>query len=225
MGDGPGLAAGPVAVDEGDQVTDDDAVRVHRAGQDTRTRLGIGVAAVAVAVLAIGLGTYAAFTDTEDGPGGQVSSGTLDLTVGSNADKVLFNQANIAPGFSTTVTVDVRNAGSVPGTVTGSLTATGSDVTCTEPEAEAEKVAANACAAGGNLQDEMTVQVVSGPGVGTAGAAVPLRTFVQSPLPSGPLGAGATGTYTLTFALPSSADNKVQGDRITVGSTFTLNQS
>lgn len=192
---------------------------------DTRTRVGIGVVAVAVAVLAIGLGTYAAFTDTEDGPGGQVSSGTLDLTVGSNADKVLFNQANIAPGFSTTVTVDVRNAGSVPGTVTGSLTATGSDVTCTEPEAEAEKVAANACAAGGNLQDEMTVQVVSGPGVGTAGAAVPLRTFVQSPLPSGPLGAGATGTYTLTFALPSSADNKVQGDQITVGSTFTLNQS
>jgi spore coat-associated protein N len=192
---------------------------------DNRKRLAIGIAAVAVAVLAIGLGTYAAFTDTEDGPSGNAASGTLDLTVGSNASTTLFNQDNIAPGFTTTVDVTVRNVGTVPGTVTGNLTVTGADVTCTEPEAEAEGVAAGKCAAGGNLQDQMTVQVLSGPGVTTPAAAVPLKTFVNSPLPAGTLGGNSDGVYKLQFVLPAAADNKVQGDRISIGSTFTLNQN
>lgn len=192
---------------------------------NTRKRLVIGVAAVAVAVLAIGLGTYAAFTDTETGPGGSATGGTLDLTVGSNADTVLFNQSNIAPGFGTTVDVVVRNVGSVAGTVSGHLTATGRDVSCTEPEAEAEALGGGVCSAGGNLQEQMTVQVLAGPGATGPGPVLPLSTFVSSPLPSGTLGANAEGTYKLAFALPAGADNRVQGDRITIGSTFTLIQN
>lgn len=189
---------------------------------DTRKRVGIGIAALAVAVLAIGLGTFAAFTDTDAGPGGTTAAGTLDLTVGSTNTTQLFGQSNIAPGFSQQIGVTLKNAGSLPGTLSSTLTAATADVTCTEPEQEAE---GGACAPAGNLQDQMTVQVISAPGVSTPQAAVPWKTFVQNGLPAGgTVPAGGEATYQLLFALPASADNKVQGDSVTLTSAFTLAQ-
>lgn len=189
---------------------------------DTKKRVGIGIAALAVAALAIGLGTYAAFTDDEAGPGGTTAAGTLDLTVGSTNTSQLFGQANIAPGFSRQIGITLRNAGSLPGTLTSRLTASTADMSCTEPEQEAE---GGSCAAAGNLQDQMTVQVVSAPGVSTPQSAVPWKTFVANGLPpAGTLAAGGDATYQLLFALPASADNKVQGDSVTLTSAFTLAQ-
>lgn len=190
---------------------------------NTRTKAGIGLAAAAVAVVAIGLGTYAAFTGTERGPGSTATAGTLDLTLDSNASTVLFSQGNLAPGFSTEVDVSVRNAGSIDGTLSSSFTVSGADGRCTAPEKALEALPGGGCAPGGNLQDQMTVQVLDGPGV-TAGNPVPLKTFVADGLPATALAAGASGTYRLLVALPVAADNRVQGDAITLGSTFTLNQ-
>lgn len=190
---------------------------------DTKKRVGIGIAALAVAVLAIGLGTFAAFNDTETGPGGSTAAGTLDLTVGSTNASQLFGQANIAPGFSQQVGVTLHNAGSLPGTLTSKLTASTADVSCTEPEQEAE--GGTTCAAAGNLQDQMTVQVISAPGVTAPQAAVPWKTFVANGLPAaGVVPAGGDAAYQLLFALPASADNKVQGDSVTLTSAFTLAQ-
>jgi spore coat-associated protein N len=191
--------------------------------QNTRFRIGAGVAAVVLAVAAISAGTYAAFTDTEAGPGGTIASGTLDLEVGAAPGTVsLFSASNIKPGFSQDVTFRVTNSGSVPGTLSSTLLMTGADVTCTEPEREAE---GGSCAAVGDLQEQMTVAVVAGPGGPVAAA--PVGLFVSTGLPSpGTLAAGATETYTLRFALPDlTTNNRVQGDSVTITSTFNLVQA
>jgi spore coat-associated protein N len=195
--------------------------------QNTRFRLAVGIAAVVLAVAAIGAGTYAAFSDTEAGPDGTIAAGTLDLVVGATPGTVnLFAASNIKPGFTQDVTFTVSNTGSLPGTLSSSLMMTGTDGTCTEPEYVAEGVAANGCAAAGNLQEQMTVAVVAGPG--GAAAAVPLSQFMTSGLPlPGQLAAGGTATYTLRFALPdlpNTTNNRVQGDTIAITSTFNLVQ-
>jgi spore coat-associated protein N len=196
--------------------------------QNTRFRIAIGIAAVVLAAAAIGAGTYAAFSDTETGPDGTLASGTLDLVVGAAPGTVnLFSASNIKPGFSQDVTFTVSNTGTLPGTLTSKLTAVGADVTCTEPEYVAEGVAAGACAPGGNLQEQMTVQVVNGPNGGVAAA--PMSQFLTTGLPlPGTLGAGATATYTLRFALTDlsgTTNNKAQGDSINLTSTFDLVQT
>jgi spore coat-associated protein N len=196
--------------------------------QNTKFRIAVGVAAVVLAAAAIGAGTYAAFSDTENGPDGTIASGTLDLVVGAAPGTVnLFSAANIKPGFSQDVSFTVSNTGSLPGTLTSKLTAVGADVTCTEPEYVAEGVGPNACAPGGNLQEQMTVAVTAGPNGPVA--AVPMSQFLTTGLPlPGTLGAGATANYTLRFVLPDLAgtvNNKVQGDSINLTSTFDLVQT
>jgi spore coat-associated protein N len=196
--------------------------------QNTRFRIAVGIAAVVLAVAAIGAGTYAAFSDTESGPDGTIAAGTLDLVVGASPGTVnLFSASNIKPGFSTDVTFTVSNTGSLPGTLTSKLTTTGTDGTCTEPEYVAEGVGAGACAATGNLPEQMTVAVVAGPN--GAVAAAPMSQFLTTGLPlPGTLAAGGTTTYTLRFALPDlsgTTNNKVQGDTINITSTFDLVQT
>ncbi|RZT86362.1 putative ribosomally synthesized peptide with SipW-like signal peptide [Pseudonocardia sediminis] len=193
---------------------------------DTKKRIGIGVAALAVAALAIGLGTYAAFTDNEQGPGASIASGTLDLEVGSSGATTLLNESNIAPGFTKDTSISLRNAGSLPGTLSNKVTVSGSNVTCTEPEAEAEGVGISACA--GNLQEQMTVSVLSGPGITAPTTPVKLAGLTSLPGGGNIKEDGGTAVYQLRFALPTSGsnvtDNKVQGDAVTVSSSFTLDQ-
>lgn len=194
--------------------------------QSKKVRIGVGIVAVVLAAAAIGAGTYAAFVDTESGPGGTVAAGTLDLTVGSTGTLELFAAQNIQPGFSKDATITLRNAGSLPGTATSTLTVLGADVTCTEPEAEAEGVAAGACAPGGNLQNQMTVSVLRGPGITTPTTPVAVNQFTLPP--AGAIAAGGTAEYVLQFVLPNldgTVNNIVQGDRITVSSNFVLTQS
>ncbi len=97
--------------------------------QNTKVRRAAGIAAVVLVVAEIGVGTYAAFSDTEQGPGGTITSGTLDLVVGAAPGTVeLFIATSIAPGFTRDVTFQVTNAGSVPGTLSSTLQLTGADV-------------------------------------------------------------------------------------------------
>ena len=196
--------------------------------QSKKFRIGVGVAAVVLAVAAIGAGTYAAFVDTEEGPGGDITAGTLDLTVGETGTAELFAAQNIQPGFQESASISLRNGGSLPGTLTSTIQVTGAEVTCTEPEAEAEGVAPGACAPGGNLQEQMTVSVISGPGVGSPTAPVTVTQFAATGLPAaGTVDPGETVDYELRFALPDLPgveNNRVQGDRITVSSNFVLTQ-
>jgi spore coat-associated protein N len=198
--------------------------------QNRKVRIGLGIAVVVLALAAIGTGTYAAFLDTEKGPGGSTASGTLDLTVGSTGTTQLFSATNIAPGYGQEVTMSLKNAGTLPGTLTSTLKVSGADVTCTEPELEAEgKPASGACNASGDLQSQMTVSVTKAPGLANPTAAVPVTQFVTNGLPlAGVVQPGTTADYTLKFAfpdLPGTENNKAQGDSITLSSDFLLTQS
>lgn len=196
--------------------------------QNTKFRIAVGIAAVVLAAAAIGAGTYAAFSDTETGPDGTIASGTLDLVVGAPAGTVnLFTVTNMKPGTSQDASFTVSNTGSLPGTLTSKLTVVGADVTCTEPEYVAEGVGAGACAAAGNLQEQMTVTVVAGPGASTT--PVPMSQFITTGLPlPGTLAPGASSPYTLRFTLPDlsgTTNNKAQGDSLSLTSTFDLVQT
>lgn len=196
--------------------------------QSKRFRIGIGIAAVALAAAAVGAGTYAAFLDTETGPGGSATAGTLDLTVGGTGSVDLFSASNIAPGYTQDVVLTLTNVGSLPGTLTSTVQVSGTDGPCTEPEAEAEGRPAGGCDPAGDLQEQMTVSVVRGPGVTTATPAVPVTELAATGLPTGTVGAGETVTYELRLTLPNvagTANNVVQGDGLTLGSAFTLTQS
>jgi spore coat-associated protein N len=131
------------------------------------------------------------------------------------------------PGYTQDVTITLNDVGNTPGTPNSTMTATGADGRCTEPEQIAE---GGSCAAGGNLQDQMTVQILSTPTSSTAGAARSVSNFLSA----GGLGAGGTlvggasGSYKLRFALPNLAgtqNNNVQGDSIRIDSTFNLAQA
>jgi spore coat-associated protein N len=193
--------------------------------QNKRFRTGIGIGAVLLAAAAIGLGSYAAFSDVETGPGGQIQSGTLDLEVGNSTPATLFNATNIAPGFTQDVVVTLNNVGSLPGSLTSTLNATSADVTCTEPERAEEGTPT--CA--GNLHTQMQVAVIP-PGSTTPSAAVPLNTLTTLPTVNIPAATGSTpGTvsYTLRLSFPSqtgTVNNAAQGDSVTLTSNFTLSQ-
>lgn len=197
--------------------------------QNKKLRIGVGIAAIVLAAAAIGAGTYAAFVDTETGPGGTVTAGTLDLTVGSTGTAELFRAQNIQPGFQQNATFTLTNIGSLPGGLTSTLTVSGADVTCTEPESEAEGRPVGSCSATGDLQNQMTVSVIRGPGVTTPTAPVALRDFAAAGLPAaGTIAAGGTVEYELQFVLPNLSgvtNNAVQGDSVTLSSNFVLTQS
>jgi spore coat-associated protein N len=97
-----------------------------------KNKVIVGVAAAGVAAAAIGLGTYAAFTDTETGTG-TAAAGTLDLELGGTGTEELFTATNMQPGDAKAVTFTVRNVGTLPGALDGTLLVDGDGV-CTEPE-------------------------------------------------------------------------------------------
>ena len=187
-----------------------------KPGKRKRLAKIVGVAAAIVAAAAIGAGTYASFTDTETS-GNTAAAGTLDLDFGTTPAQ-LFTGSNIAPGYSRTVPLTVRNTGNINGILNATMAVIGGDGVCTEPEAAAEAVEGGGCNPSGNLQDEMTVTV-------NGGEPVSLAAFASAGLHTISIPAGQTVTLDLVFALPTSADNKVQGDTVQLNSSFTLDQA
>jgi spore coat-associated protein N len=187
--------------------------------KNRKAALGVGIAAVAAATLALSAGTYAAFIDEETGPGGTLAAATLDLTVGgAPGQATLLDVSNITPGHDLApTTLTVKNEGTIAGKLTGFVTITGSDGTCTEPELEAE--GGSSCAAQGNLQEQLKVNVGGfGP--------LPLPLLNNAKFIDGvTVQPGQELTVTVDFSLPhGAANNKVQGDSLKIESKLTLEQ-
>jgi predicted ribosomally synthesized peptide with SipW-like signal peptide len=187
--------------------------------KNKKVTVGIGIATAAAAAIALGGGTYAAFSDTEDGPTSTLAAGTLDLTVGANpAEAQKFEAKDIAPGYtSAPYKVTFKNAGTVPGNLAVALKVVNAENGCNAPEAKVD----NTCdGAAGELGSKMNV-TISGPG-GTVTAPVG---SIPANLPGGQLGANAEATYTISYSLPPGVGNEVQSDGVTITSTATLNQA
>ena len=176
--------------------------------KNKKAAAGVGVAALAVAALALGTGTYAAFSDTEAGPGGTLAAGTLTLDLGGTGSADLFTAENIAPGYvSPSKTVRIKNSGSIGGVLTSAVAINGH---------------------GGQLQNVLTVGgSCTVPGFG---GPIPIPDTVVGTIGSVigqpvNLPANAEIVCNFTFKLPGTATNEVQGDTVTIGSNFTLNQA
>jgi predicted ribosomally synthesized peptide with SipW-like signal peptide len=176
--------------------------------KNKKVAAGIGVAAAAAAVLALGAGTYAAFSDTEAGPGGTLAAGTLTLDVTSNAEATteVFSAENIAPGYTSSPrVVTIANTGTVNGTLSATATVTENT--------------------GGDLDDQLLAS-----GNCTGSTVVNFTNLPVRGLGSGfnglPLPAGATTVCTFSFTFPDRPDNNLaQGDKVEIASTFTLTQA
>jgi len=93
--------------------------------------IGLSVAALLI-IATVGFGTWAYFSDTEESQGNAVAAGTLDLTLtggsGSPNYSILTGLTNKAPGDSGSLYATIKNIGTLTGELdiaTGAVTNTG----------------------------------------------------------------------------------------------------
>jgi len=184
------------------------------------------MATLGVAAAAAGAGTYAAFSDTEQSNGNQVSAGTLDLTFGGSDGPVeAVSISNAVPGASDTGTLTLSNDGSVNGTLdigVASISSSSGD----NPESEGQTSSEDTGAA---LEEAVDLTVTLEPGSDSTtvydGTVADLSTgTLQSGLS---LNSGTSKDLEIQYSVnPKTGqdDNHLQGDTLTVNFDFTLTQ-
>ncbi|HET7325192.1 MAG TPA: TasA family protein [Halococcus sp.] len=188
----------------------------------TRRRVLGGMATIGVAG-ALGAGSWAAFSDEESATDNFVGAGTLDLTVngGDIPGGAHFTASEVAPGYSQSQTLTLKNEGSIAGVLSvdfNNLSEDGGDNP--EPEQEAEGGPGNSA----DLADNLTL-TISGD-YGTVGPftlrdAVNNTPYTLDSNMTGP----ESGTETVTVEVPSNVGNEIQGDEVTFDVVFTLEQA
>lgn len=193
----------------------------------------------------VGAASWATFSDTETSTGNVISTGSLNLLVGTNDGSgcsytddpftaPLFSLINAAPGDSQEKTICLKNDGTIDGVL--SVAITGSDVEvgdCNEPELAAGDTTctdgqAGELAANTNVDiwdDSPTCNNIKEPGessvwIGTAdslGSLGSLGPFTYA--------AGQEECVGVQVTVSSLAGNEVQTDALTGDATFTLVQS
>lgn len=186
-----------------------------------KATIGVAIAAVGAAAIALGAGTYASFTDTQDGPNTTLAAGKLDFGASVNVDETL---SDFVPGGdvqSRTMTFTNDSGSSLPGTVTLAFAlADEFDNGCNGDELKFDSTCASVNE--GELQDKLLVKVTSGTTVlYDTGSLEGLNTVSTSDVDP-----GESVTYTFEFSLPEvgPADNAVQGDSVKLTTIATLEQ-
>ncbi len=184
------------------------------------------LALITVAVMSSGA-MYAYFNDTETSSGNSFTAGTLDLTVNGQEtwNSTEFTLSNLVPGSSGFKTMLLTNAGNTPGALTGKLTNinNGPGIT-TEPEAllgtDQGELAANMMITvwvDGNSNGQ-----VDGTETTAYSGSVAAATSNWN---LGSLAGGATSKVSISYLVPTSVNNVIQGDICTFSIEFTLTQS
>lgn len=182
-----------------------------------RRRVLGGIITLGGAAAAAGAGTFALFSDTEQSTDNTLSAGTLDLTVdGTDSAVTTVSVNDIAPGDSGSGATTLENTGNIDGYVDLQFsTATNNEGD--NPESEGDT------ADPGDLGSVLTVTV----DVGTT----TVRSDTFNTVFDGteedasvPLNAGNTKDLTVSYDLPSSAGNDVQGDEAIGDITIELGQ-
>ncbi len=189
----------------------------------------------AVAAIAIG-GTVAYFSDIETSTGNTFTAGTLDLNLdGGNVNVVKFTLANLKPGDLGNGTWAVANVGSLDGyldleaiSVTEAIGAT------TDSELADEPTGVDVAQLGTYLLIHLFVDTNNN-GVfdsgetdiyGTATAPLPIKDISGNYGLDLSLAAnGGTNYIRLNWNIPTTTDNQIQGDSVTLSITFELAQT
>jgi len=177
--------------------------------------LSLGVIAI-VAVGAIGA-TRAYFTDTAAISGNNFTAGTLAIQIDSDASgsRQVWSDGfaapagmftNLKPGDSKSQILDIKNSGSVDGNATIKFDTT------------------TWSALGDNLNFTVTYDGNNDGTFETAVASGPLTAWNHNVYQMGALNAGQIASVKVEWSVPTTAGNNIQGQSITLDTTFGLNQ-
>ena len=193
-----------------------------------KKRIMISALALVVVALVASWGVNAYFNDVENNAGNKVTAATLDLQVTSPASNVTayLTQSGVYPGFTSSIptSITLKNNGSMAGLLTVTIVQiVDTNGTDTEPElvttGNANGVAGVATGTGGDLSEVLSITITAGTFTYTG-----LLNGAMTNLANIPMAAGSTLTFTVSFSVPTSADNQIQGDIVTFGLRFVLNQ-
>lgn len=193
----------------------------------TRRRVLFGAVGVGLAGAGAGAGTMATFLDTESSTGNSISAGTLDLKLDGGDSTVTFlTETSVAPGDSGSSTLQVSNAGSLPGYIdieVASLTVR--ENACVGNENSVDGTCGDPGVGDGELQDYLEVRASfqNGPTVfdwGTASNRLAPGTVYDVDYQ---LDGGSSDTFELEWRLPSAGDD-AQSDGVEFALTFSLDQ-
>ena len=154
--------------------------------------------AAALTALSVTPGTFGGFTSATSNPNNSVQAGTLTMTNSAAGAAVVtetspVNKNNMQPGDSVSGTVTITNSGSLPADLSLSISN-----------------AANSFPSGA-----VTLNIAEGASTVYSGTVA----NTSAPIALGSTwAASASHTYTVTVAIPSSADNTAQGK----GASFQL---
>lgn len=178
----------------------------------SRRKILGGIATLGAAGAVAGSGTMAIFNDTEDATA-DVAAGTLDLKVdGEDETAEVINVTDIAPGDSDSTTFNLANAGSLDGVLLTEV----ESYTNTEGSPSEFNDGGD-----GELADNLKLDVNLGNSNVFSGT---LAEFVAAPPQPSDLDAGWAPEFDVSWELPFSAGNEVQGDSISLTLLFTLVQ-
>jgi spore coat-associated protein N len=191
-------------------------------------KLLLSVALLGAAASIAGLGTYATFTSSTPAQNESVSSGTLQIDVGSTgsvANRLDIGASNIAPGDTIQRTVDLSNAASTVDLSSVTLTTsapTQSSILDTDAT-NGLQMTIDKCSVGWTESGPPYTYTCGG-STSTVLASRPVigSTLALSNLSS--LTAGSTDHLRITLSLPTSADNSFQGKSSTIAYVFTGTQ-
>ena len=202
----------------------------------------IGLAVVAIIILAsVGFGTWSYFSDTETANGNAVSAGTLTLSIngGYTNQTILTGLTNQVPGASGALYATLVNTGSIPG-LFGVQTST---ITNTQnnsiPKYGVGGLGATALGSvatvalwvdmnnNGTYDNGTDLMLKSDGTVVTTGLVYDTFNNYASKTWSTVIASMAATTsvrFYMSWTIPSSADNGIQGASTQVSLTFTLQQ-
>lgn len=182
----------------------------------------------------IGGGIYAYFSDTETSTGNTFTAGTLDLNLdGGNTNIVKFAVGDVAPGSGGHGTWTVSNVGSIDGYLDlESVGITEGAGTSTDPELADEPTHADTTQLGNYLMAHLFVDTNNNGTwnsgetdiFGTNASPAAIKTIASSYDLNLSLTHGSTNYITLAWSVPGATDNRIQGDNVTLGMTFELQQ-
>jgi len=196
--------------------------------------LGLTVAALIVITL-VGGSTWAYFTDTESSTGNTLVAGTLDLNIdGGNTAVTTFSVSNVAPGDSGSGNSTLANVGSLDGELDvaiGAITNTGGsggkeyedgsgDLGAVAEMALYIDVNQNGTWNNGDIclrSDGSTYNSLEYDDIDSFGNTT--WDAVET------LAISAQDDIVVAWRVPTTAGNSIQGDSISFGITFTLEQA
>lgn len=201
--------------------------------------LGLAIAALII-MATVGFGTWAYFSDTETSSSNQIVAGTLDLDLnsGDTNQNILTGLTNKAPGDSGVLYATIKNSGSIAGEFevqTGAVTNTpGAGGTEYEADATGDLGAAALIAPWIDLDEDDNFDVGSDRALKSDGTVVTtglqwdtVNNFAGKTwdIVIASMASLDQERFQISWEVPTTAGNAIQGDSFTLGFTFILEQA